>query len=96
MAYDHATKEVRSNAAGLDYPPAVAPSKKDIYLLLVACRFAEARNEVSRWTADNPIRLMIERGQYWLAECTLDRELHPNSNSYLPMRGDHVAAGRAE
>lgn len=66
------------NEAG-DFPPVIRRTGEDVYDLLRANRFAEAKDAVRTWRDDNPIRLLIEGEGYQTAICDLGRVLFPQS-----------------
>jgi len=66
------------------YPPARRATGSEVYDLLRANHFAEARDEVRTWRSDNTIRHAIEAGDYQGALCALGVALFPRNGGFAP------------
>jgi hypothetical protein len=60
-----------------DFPPSIRRDGEDVYDLLRANRFDEAKDAVKTWRGDNPIRLLIEGEDFQTAICDLGSILFP-------------------
>ena len=79
-----------------DFPPVIRRTGKDVYDLLRANRFDEAKDAVRTWRDDNPIRLLIEGEDYQTAVCDLGVVLFPHSSRFgFGDHFQHALAARA-